>query len=61
MIPYICPDLPDKQKDALKYGVKVPLVYTGVRDQEPPGLRQARRAHGGDSGMFTPRSGSTSP
>jgi spermidine dehydrogenase len=30
MIPYICPELPDKQKEALKYGVKVPLVYTGV-------------------------------
>ena len=30
MIPYICPDLPDAQKVALKYGVKVPLVYTGV-------------------------------
>jgi spermidine dehydrogenase len=30
MIPYICADLPDKQKEALKYGVKVPLVYTGV-------------------------------
>ena len=30
MIPYICPDLPDKQRDALRYGVKVPLVYTGV-------------------------------
>jgi len=30
MIPYICPDLPEKQKEALKYGVKVPLVYTSV-------------------------------
>ncbi len=30
MIPYLCPDLPDKQKEALKYGVKVPLVYTSV-------------------------------
>jgi spermidine dehydrogenase len=30
MIPYICPDLPAAQKDALKYGVKVPLVYTSV-------------------------------
>jgi spermidine dehydrogenase len=30
MIPYICPELPDTQKEALKYGVKVPLVYTGV-------------------------------
>jgi spermidine dehydrogenase len=30
MIPYLCPDLPDKQKDALHYCVKVPLVYTRV-------------------------------
>ncbi|HMF96794.1 MAG TPA: NAD(P)-binding protein [Vicinamibacterales bacterium] len=30
MIPYICPDLPAAQKEALKYGVKVPLVYTSV-------------------------------
>jgi len=30
MIPYICPELPDKQKEALAYGVKAPLVYTHV-------------------------------
>jgi spermidine dehydrogenase len=30
MIPYLCPDLPPKQKEALLYGVKVPLVYTAV-------------------------------
>src|SRR5215470_11081591 len=30
MIPYICPDLPDKQKEALSYLVKMPLVYTHV-------------------------------
>jgi len=30
VIPYICPDLPDKQKEALAYGVKIPLVYTNV-------------------------------
>ena len=30
MIPYLCPDLPAAQKDALHYGVKVPLVYTTV-------------------------------
>jgi len=30
MIPYLCPELPDKQKEALHYGVKVPLVYTNV-------------------------------
>jgi spermidine dehydrogenase len=29
-IPYLCPDLPAKQKDALHYLVKVPLVYTSV-------------------------------
>ncbi len=29
-IPYLIPDLPAKQKDALKYGVKGPLVYTSV-------------------------------
>jgi spermidine dehydrogenase len=28
MIPYLCPELPDKQKDALAYLVKTPLVYT---------------------------------
>ena len=30
MIPYLCPELPAKQKEALHYGVKVPLVYTAV-------------------------------
>ena len=30
MIPYLCPEVPAKQKEALKYGVKVPLVYTAV-------------------------------
>jgi spermidine dehydrogenase len=28
MIPYICPELPQKQKEALSYLVKTPLVYT---------------------------------
>lgn len=50
MIPYLCPELPDKQKDALSYLVKAPLVYThvalrnwtsfdklGVRDIVAPG------------------------
>ncbi|HET7106315.1 MAG TPA: NAD(P)-binding protein [Candidatus Acidoferrum sp.] len=30
MIPYICPELPDSQKEALSYLVKAPLVYTHV-------------------------------
>jgi len=37
VIPYLCPELPQKQKEALAYGVKVPLVYTNVliRNWEP--------------------------
>jgi spermidine dehydrogenase len=30
MIPYLCPEMSGKQKEALAYGVKVPLVYTNV-------------------------------
>ena len=30
MIPYLCPQLPGRQKEALRYLVKVPLVYTNV-------------------------------
>ena len=30
MIPYLCPQLPDQQKEALKYPVKVPLIYASV-------------------------------
>ncbi len=50
MIPYLCPELPEKQREALAYLVKAPLVYThvairnwtafdklGVRHIESPG------------------------
>jgi spermidine dehydrogenase len=30
MIPYLCPELPNQQKDALEYPVKVPLIYASV-------------------------------
>ena len=30
VIPYLCPEMPEEQKKALAYGVKVPLVYTNV-------------------------------
>ena len=30
MIPYLCPELPEPQKEALRYAVKVPLIYTNV-------------------------------
>jgi hypothetical protein len=51
MIPYLCPELPPNQKEALHYGVKVPLVYTvvalrnwtafqklGIRGAQTPGM-----------------------
>jgi spermidine dehydrogenase len=31
VIPYLCPEMPAKQKDALAYGVKMPFVYTNVQ------------------------------
>jgi spermidine dehydrogenase len=31
IIPYLCPEMPEKQKDALAYAVKIPLVYTNVQ------------------------------
>ena len=30
IIPDLCPQLPEKQKEALKYNVKVPLVWVQV-------------------------------
>ena len=30
VIPYLCPDMPEPQKEALAYAVKVPIVYTNV-------------------------------
>ena len=30
MVPYLCPELPKAQQEALQYGVKVPLVYSRV-------------------------------
>ncbi len=30
MIPSLCPELPESQKEALRYNVKVPLVYTNA-------------------------------
>jgi spermidine dehydrogenase len=41
MIPYICPELPEKQKEALAYLVKAPLVYTHVCNPELDGVPKA--------------------
>jgi spermidine dehydrogenase len=31
VIPFLCPEMPQKQRDALSYCVKLPLVYTNVQ------------------------------
>jgi len=31
VIPYLCPEMSEKQKEALRYCVKLPLVYTNVQ------------------------------
>ena len=31
VIPYLCPEMPEEQKEALHYCVKLPLVYTNVQ------------------------------
>jgi spermidine dehydrogenase len=31
VIPYLCPEMSDKQKEALAYAVRIPLVYTNVQ------------------------------
>ena len=31
VIPYLCPEMPDKQKEGLAYCVKLPFVYTNVQ------------------------------
>ncbi len=30
LIPHLCPELPEPQKEALRYGVKVPFIYANV-------------------------------
>ena len=50
VIPYICEELPDKQKEALASAQKVPLLYTNVlcatglrsrRSERIPSMRRA--------------------
>jgi spermidine dehydrogenase len=42
MIPYLCPDLPERQKVALRYAVKTPLVYTSVAIRNWRAFRELR-------------------
>jgi len=56
MIPYLCPELPAAQKDALRSLVKVPLVYTSVALRNWQAFRRlgiaAVRAPGGYHSYF---------
>jgi spermidine dehydrogenase len=55
VIPYICPELPEEQRDALSYAVKVPLVYTNVVLREWTAFKKL-----GVSGVSAPGSFHTS-
>ncbi|HVO64724.1 MAG TPA: FAD/NAD(P)-binding protein [Terriglobales bacterium] len=52
VIPYMCPDLPAKQKAALHYGVKVPLVYTVVAIRNWTAFQKLGIQHVACPGMF---------
>jgi spermidine dehydrogenase len=51
IIPYLCPDMPDKQKEALAYCVKMPLVYTNVQISNWKAFQKL-----GVSGIYAPGS-----
>ncbi len=51
VIPYLCPEMPAKQKEALAYGVKMPLVYTNVQISNWKAFQKL-----GVSGIYTPGS-----
>ena len=45
VIPYLCPELSDSQKQALAYGAKVPLVYANVALNNWRALQKAGVSH----------------
>jgi spermidine dehydrogenase len=52
VIPYICPDISPKQKQALQYGVKVPLVYTTVAINNWTSFRKLGISRASSPGMY---------
>lgn len=52
MVPYAVPDLPPEQKTALRYGKKVPLVYTVVALRSWEAFRRLGVQHVLTPGMF---------
>jgi spermidine dehydrogenase len=51
IIPYLCPEMSDKQKEALAYGVKLPLVYTNIQISNWKAFQKL-----GISGIYAPGS-----
>jgi len=52
MIPFLVPELPVPQKEALQYGVKVPLVYTSVAVTNWRAFEQLGLASVSSPGMY---------
>ena len=52
MIPFLVPELPAPQKEALQYGVKVPLVYTSVAVTNWRAFEQLGLASVSSPGMY---------
>jgi spermidine dehydrogenase len=52
MVPYLCPELPDEQKRALRYGAKVPLVYTVVAVRNWRSFHKLGIQHVASPGMY---------
>jgi spermidine dehydrogenase len=52
MVPHLCPELPDQQKQALQYGAKVPLVYTVVAARNWRAFHKLGIQHVTSPGMY---------
>ena len=52
VVPYLCPEIPERQRKALGYGVKVPLVYTNVALKNWRGFSTLGVAHVEAPGSF---------
>src|SRR5262249_987364 len=52
IIPYLCPQMSSKQKEALSYGVKVPLVYTNVQIRNRGALEKLKLSGASCPGSF---------
>ena len=45
IIPYLCPELPERQKEALRYASKIPLIYVSVAQRNWQAFKALGVAH----------------